>query len=79
MNGWIGDAINYGPHRDGQHPGGPSPSREELSEDLRLMQKHWHLLRVYQAAGVSEDLVSLIETPLQNAMLLTASIGSAST
>lgn len=58
---WIGDAINYGPHRDGQHPGGPSPSREELREDLDLMLKHWNLLRVYQAAGVSEELISLID------------------
>jgi len=57
---WIGDAINYGPHRDGQHPGGPSPSREELRQDLELMLKHWNLLRVYQAAGVSEELVKLI-------------------
>ena len=31
---WIGNGVAYGPYRDGQHPGGPSPSRDELGEDL---------------------------------------------
>ncbi len=58
---WIGNAISYGPFRDGQHPGGPGPSREELREDLALMGRHWSLLRVYGAAGVTEDLLAVIQ------------------
>jgi exo-beta-1,3-glucanase (GH17 family) len=57
---WIGNAICYGPHRDGQCPGGPSPSAAELREDLRLLAGHWSLLRVYGASGFPETLLSLI-------------------
>jgi exo-beta-1,3-glucanase (GH17 family) len=58
---WIGNAIAYGPHRDGQRPGGASPSRRELREDLDLMAKHWSLLRVYQAQGPAESLLAIID------------------
>ena len=57
---WIGDAISYGPHRDGQFPGGPGPSKAELSEDLRILSQHWSLIRVYGSVGVTEDLLELI-------------------
>ncbi len=57
---WIGNAVAYGPHRDGQRPGGASPSRRELREDLDLMAKHWRLLRVYQATGPAESLLAII-------------------
>lgn len=40
-------AICYGPHRDGQRPGGPSPTSAQISEDLRLMRPHWRLIRLY--------------------------------
>jgi exo-beta-1,3-glucanase (GH17 family) len=57
---WIGNAIAYGPHRDGQHPGGPSPTREQLREDLRLMARHWSLLRIYGSVGWPDTLLSVI-------------------
>ncbi len=61
MNGkWIGNAIAYGPHRDGQHPDGPSPTRAQLREDLHLMAKHWHLVRVYQSRGATETMLDVI-------------------
>jgi exo-beta-1,3-glucanase (GH17 family) len=53
-------AICYGPHRDGQRPGGPSPSAEELREDLRLMLPHWKLTRIYSSSGFAETLLSVI-------------------
>ena len=31
---WIGNAIAYGPHRDGQRPDGASPRREELRQEI---------------------------------------------
>jgi exo-beta-1,3-glucanase (GH17 family) len=57
---WIGNAIAYGPYRDGQHPGGPIPGREELREDLHLMSEHWSLIRLYGAAGPTETILEVI-------------------
>ncbi len=57
---WIGNAVAYGPHRDGQAPGGPDPSREQLLEDLRIMARHWQLIRVYGSTGPTPELLALI-------------------
>jgi exo-beta-1,3-glucanase (GH17 family) len=57
---WIGNAIAYGPYRDGQSPGGSVPSREELREDLRLMSKHWSLIRLYGATDPTEAILDVI-------------------
>lgn len=57
---WIGAGIAYGPYRDGQHPGGPSPSQAELREDLLLMSRHWHLLRLYGALGPTPTILETI-------------------
>ncbi len=57
---WIGAGVCYGPHRDGQHPGGPTPATDELREDLRLMAPHWNLVRVYGSADPTDRLVALI-------------------
>ena len=48
--------ISYGPYRAGQRPGGPLPSRAEITEDLRLIAQDWNLLRVY-GSGPPTDLV----------------------
>lgn len=53
-------AVAYGPHRDGQRPGGPDPSAAEIREDLALMLPHWRLLRVYGARGPGETLLEAI-------------------
>ena len=57
---WIGNAISYGPHRDGQRPGGSSPSAAEIREDLGLMLPHWNLLRIYGSGGIAETLLRII-------------------
>lgn len=57
---WIGNAISYGPHRDGQRPGVKEPEAAEILDDLRLMQPHWNLLRVYGASGFAENMLQLI-------------------
>jgi exo-beta-1,3-glucanase (GH17 family) len=56
----IVEAIAYGPHRDGQRPGGPSPTRAEVGEDLRLMARHWHLLRLYGSVGPADSILAVI-------------------
>jgi exo-beta-1,3-glucanase (GH17 family) len=57
---WAGNGISYGPYRDGQRPGGPSPTRDQMREDLALLRGSWSLLRVYAADGVAADLLALI-------------------
>jgi len=57
---WIGNAVSYGPHRDGQYPGGPAPSREQIREDLGILLRHWNLLRTYGAIGPAEQMLEII-------------------
>ena len=57
---WIGNAVCYGPHRDGQRPGETEPSVAEIREDLKLMLPHWNLLRVYGSTGFAETLLKVI-------------------
>ena len=57
---WTGNAVCYGPHRDGQRPGGPSPSKDEIREDLAIMLRHWNLLRTYGADGPAETMLEII-------------------
>ena len=63
---WIGNAICYGPHRDGQRPGESAPSAAELREDLKLMLPHWNLLRIYGSSGFAETLLSVIHDDRMN-------------
>jgi exo-beta-1,3-glucanase (GH17 family) len=56
----IYNAICYGPHRDGQRPGGAQPSAEELLEDLRLMEPHWKLIRIYGSSEFTETFFEVI-------------------
>jgi len=57
---WLGDAVAYGPHRDGQRPGGPGPTVAEVREDLALMARHWGLLRIYGAVGTGDTVLAAI-------------------
>lgn len=58
---WVGNAVCYGPHRDGQGPDGDSPNREQLLEDLHILSEHWQAIRMYGSEGVTEDVLQLIE------------------
>ncbi len=59
---WTGDGIAYGPHRDGQRPGGPGPTREQLREDLHLIARRWGLLRLYGSAESAGTILEIIRT-----------------
>ena len=59
---WIGEGIDYGPHRDGQRPGGTQPSAAQLLEDLRLIAARWSAVRIYGAAEIGDTLLHLIRT-----------------
>ena len=58
---WMGNGISYGPHRDGQRPGGPAPSDAELRQDLELISCHWNLLRLYSCAAPTEAILKIID------------------
>lgn len=57
---WLGEGIAYGPHRDGQRPGGPLPSRMQIAEDLRILARHWRAVRVYGSAELGATILSTI-------------------
>ena len=57
---WIGNAVCYGPHRDGQWPGGPTPTPEQIVEDLQIMARHWSLLRLYGSSEFGAKVLQAI-------------------
>jgi len=57
---WIGLGVSYGPHRRHQRPGGPDPTDEQLLEDLRILAKHWSMLRVYSADDLTERMLGIL-------------------
>jgi exo-beta-1,3-glucanase (GH17 family) len=56
---WTGNAICYGPHRDGQRPGGESPTDEQLAEDLAILQQHWRVVRIFGSSGFAERFLQI--------------------
>jgi exo-beta-1,3-glucanase (GH17 family) len=57
---WLGNAVSYGPYRDGQRPGGPGPTAAQVREDLQLMIPHWNLLRIYGAGEPAATILQVI-------------------
>lgn len=58
---WVGNAVAYGPYREGQAPGVKGPDDAELLEDLRIIAKHWNMIRLYGADGDTRRIVRLID------------------
>lgn len=59
--GWHGDAIAYSGFRTGQHPDfGPLPSRAQIVQDLRILEKNWKFIRLYSSNRNSEDVLAVI-------------------
>jgi exo-beta-1,3-glucanase (GH17 family) len=56
-----GRAICYSGFREGQQPGGISPSYEEVKEDLIILQPHWKYLRLYDCDDHAETVLQVIE------------------
>lgn len=57
---WLGDAVAYGPHRDGQRPRGASPTRAQVREDLEIIARHWGLVRIYGAREAGDTVLAAI-------------------
>ena len=59
---WIGNGISYAPYRDGESPEtGSLTSKENILEDLLLVQKRWNLIRQYGADEQSRRVLEVIK------------------
>ena len=59
---WNGNAICYSGYRVGQHPDKQLfPSETQVLEDLRILEKHWRLIRVYGSDRHSRDVLEVIQ------------------
>lgn len=45
--GWIGYAVAYSGFREGQDPNGEMPTRDQIREDLRILDPHFSYIRTY--------------------------------
>ncbi len=54
-------AICYSGFRDGQQPGGITPSYEEIKEDLLLLQPYWKYLRLYDCDEHAQRVINVIQ------------------
>ena len=69
---WIGQAVAYGCYREGQAPGVKGPSQKEILEDLSIIQKHWNLIRIYNA---DDDAQNILETIRENKLPIRMMLG----
>lgn len=61
VNGkWSGKAASYGCYRLGQAPGLKGPTKAEILEDLRIIEQHWNLIRVYNADDDTQRILEVI-------------------
>ncbi len=58
VQAWHGPAICYSGYRAGQHPDrNRFPSRAQVLEDLRIVERSWSLIRLYGSDRHSEDVL----------------------
>jgi len=59
----AGNAICYSGYRSGQSPDrGHYPSLGEIREDLRILRKHWRVLRLYDCTLHAERVLQVIRS-----------------
>jgi exo-beta-1,3-glucanase (GH17 family) len=59
----AGNAICYSGYRRDQSPdSGHYPSLDEIREDLRILRKHWRVLRLYDCTRHAERVLQVIRT-----------------
>lgn len=56
----FGKAICYSGFRQGQWPGGLTPSYEEIKEDLLILREHWKYLRLFDCDKHAETVLEVI-------------------
>jgi exo-beta-1,3-glucanase (GH17 family) len=59
----AGNAICYSGYRHGQSPDtGHFPSLDEIREDLRILRRHWRVLRLYDCTRHAERVLQVIRS-----------------
>jgi exo-beta-1,3-glucanase (GH17 family) len=59
---WYGNAIDYSGYREGQNPQlRKFPTQAQILEDLRIVEKHWKLIRLYGGDQYSQDVLEVIQ------------------
>lgn len=59
----AGNAICYSGYRHGQSPdNGHYPSLDEIREDLRILGRHWRVLRLYDCSRHAERVLQVIRS-----------------
>lgn len=56
----VARGISYSGYRPGQGPGWGEPSYEQIREDLKLLARHWNVLRLYGSNQHSELILDVI-------------------
>lgn len=60
---WKGNAIAYSGYREGQSPQTEIyPTRSEILEDLRILERNWQLIRLYGADEFSQRVLEAIRS-----------------
>jgi exo-beta-1,3-glucanase (GH17 family) len=59
---WYGNAIDYSGYREGQNPQlFKFPSHPQILEDMKILAKHWKLIRLYGGDQHSQDVLEVIQ------------------
>lgn len=56
----FGNAICYSGFREGQYPGGPNPTYDQIKEDLLILKDHWKYLRLYDCDEHGKTVLKVI-------------------
>ena len=68
------NGISYGPFRKGQNPGGKGPSKEQIREDLKILEKDgWQMIRTYGTEPFARKVCEVIR---QDKLKLKVMIGA---
>ncbi|WP_243322594.1 glycosyl hydrolase family 17 protein [Geothrix sp. SG200] len=61
--GWQGRALCYSGYRRGQDPDkGRFPTQAQVLEDLRILERHWQIIRLYGSDQHSRDVLEVIRS-----------------
>ncbi|MGP8175940.1 MAG: glycosyl hydrolase family 17 protein [Terracidiphilus sp.] len=59
---WYGNAIDYSGYREGQNPQLLKfPTQLQILEDLKILRRHWKLIRLYGGDQHSQDVLEVIQ------------------
>jgi len=59
---WYGNAIDYSGYREGQNPQlFKFPTQPQILEDMKILARHWKLIRLYGGDQHSQDVLEVIQ------------------